>query len=262
MTPDEFRQAGHQVVDWLADYLSNPGRYPVLSRNHPGQLIDALPDHAPEDGEEWQQIFADFERHVVPAVTHWNHPGFMAYFANTASPPGILGEMLAAGLNANGILWKSSPAVTELEQVTLRWLRQWMGLGDEWFGVIHDTASTGVMHANSNSVLGTDTTGSRVTGRVNSQGALHASPTGIAHASANSVLKGSTVVSGLLTGLAAGMPVSFNGNTVGTVNRIVTSNDGTVRRVLVTGTDGRTYSLSPTTLSLSGGILTTTTFRG
>ena len=125
-----------------------------------------------------------------------------------------------------------------------------------------NASATGVMHANSNSVLGTDTTGSRVTGRVNSQGALHASPTGIAHASANSVLKGSTVVSGLLTGLAAGMPVSFNGNTVGTVNRIVTSNDGTVRRVLVTGTDGRTYSLSPTTLSLSGGILTTTTFRG
>ena len=138
---------GHQVVDWLADFLADPGRYPVLSRNRPGELIDALPPSGPEAGEDWASIFQDFERHVVPAVTHWNHPGFMAYFANTASPPGILGEMLAAGLNANGILWKSSPAVTELEQVALSWLRQWMGLSDEWFGIIHDTASTGVMHA-------------------------------------------------------------------------------------------------------------------
>jgi aromatic-L-amino-acid decarboxylase len=147
MTPDEFRKAGHQVVDWLADYLADPSKYPVLSRNRPGELIDALPNSGPETGESWEQIFQDFERHVIPAVTHWNHPGFMAYFANTASPPGILGEMLAAGLNANGILWKSSPAVTELEQVALSWLRQWMGLADEWFGVIHDTASSGVMHA-------------------------------------------------------------------------------------------------------------------
>jgi len=147
MSPEEFRKAGHQVVDWLADYLADPTQYPVLSRNQPGQLIDALPPSGPEAGEAWDQIFQDFERHVVPAVTHWNHPGFMAYFANTASPPGILGEMLAAGLNTNGILWKSSPAVTELEQVALSWLRQWMGLTDEWFGVIHDTASTGVMHA-------------------------------------------------------------------------------------------------------------------
>jgi len=147
MSPEEFRKAGHQVVDWLADYLADPTQYPVLSRNQPGQFIDALPPSGPEAGEAWDQIFQDFERHVVPAVTHWNHSGFMAYFANTASPPGILGEMLAAGLNTNGILWKSSPAVTELEQVALSWLRQWMGLTDEWFGVIHDTASTGVMHA-------------------------------------------------------------------------------------------------------------------
>ena len=147
MSPEEFRKAGHQVVDWLADYLADPGRYPVLSRNRPGELIDALPPAGPETGEDWEPIFQDFERHIVPAVTHWNHPGFMAYFANTASPPGILGEMLAAGLNANGILWKSSPAVTELEQVVLSWLRQWMGLAEEWFGIIHDTASTGVMHA-------------------------------------------------------------------------------------------------------------------
>jgi len=147
MSPEEFRSAGHQVVDWIANYLADAGKYPVLSRNAPGQLIDALPTSGPESGEPWPQIFHDFEQHVIPAVTHWNHPGFMAYFANTASAPGILAEMLIAGLNTNGILWKSSPAVTELEQVVLSWLRQWMGLSDEWFGVIHDTASTGVMHA-------------------------------------------------------------------------------------------------------------------
>src|SRR5262249_43642001 len=122
MSPDEFRKAGHQVVDWLADYLSDPTKYPVLSRNRPGELIDSLPPSGPEAGEPWEEIFKDFQRHIVPAVTHWNHPGFMAYFANTASPPGILGEMLAAGLNSNGLLWKSSPAVTELEQVALSWL--------------------------------------------------------------------------------------------------------------------------------------------
>ena len=147
MSPEEFRKAGHEVVDWLADYLSDPAKYPVLSRNRPGELIDALPAKGPETGEAWETIFADFQRQVVPAVTHWNHPGFMAYFATTASPPGILGEMLAAGLNTNGILWKSSPAVTELEQVALGWLRQWMGLAEDWFGIIFDTASTGVMHA-------------------------------------------------------------------------------------------------------------------
>jgi aromatic-L-amino-acid decarboxylase len=147
MSPEEFRKAGHQVVDWLADYLTDPSKYPVLSRNRPGQLIDALPPSAPETGEEWPAIFADFERLIIPALTHWNHPGFMAYFATTSSPPGILGEMLAAGLNTNGILWKSSPAVTELEQVSLGWLRQWIGLPDEWFGIIFDTASTGTMHA-------------------------------------------------------------------------------------------------------------------
>lgn len=146
MSPEEFRKAGHQVVDWLADYLTDPTQYPALSRNRPGELIDALPPSGPETGEPWGQIFQDFQRQVLPAVTHWNHPGFMAYFATTASPPGILGEMLTAGLNTNGILWKSSPAVTELEQVTLGWLRQWMGLQDHWFGMIHDTASTGVMH--------------------------------------------------------------------------------------------------------------------
>jgi len=147
MSPDEFRRMGHKVVDWLADYQQHPTRYPVLSRVKPGEVTDALPLHGPNQGEAMEAILHDFEKTIVPGLTHWNSPGFMAYFANTASGPGILGEMLAAGLNANGILWKTSPALTELEQVTLGWLRDWMGLPSSWFGMIHDTASISTLHA-------------------------------------------------------------------------------------------------------------------
>jgi hypothetical protein len=126
-----------------------------------------------------------------------------------------------------------------------------------------NASPTGIMHANPNSALDVDaTTGTRIHGRANSQGLLHASPTGVAHANANSVLKGNTVVSGPLAGLAAGMTVQFNGSAFGTVSRIATSSDGTVRRVMVTGTNGKLYSLSPSTLTLSGGILTATKVRG
>jgi aromatic-L-amino-acid decarboxylase len=147
MLPEDFRRFGHEVVDWIAEYLSHPERYPVLPKVAPGDLIDALPSAGPERGEPMERILADFEKFIVPATTHWNHPGFLAYFANTSPGPGILGEMLAAALNANGMLWKTSPAVTELEQVTLGWLRDWMGLPADWFGMIHDTASTATMHA-------------------------------------------------------------------------------------------------------------------
>jgi aromatic-L-amino-acid decarboxylase len=113
----------------------------------PGELTDALPSHGPEKGEPMEAILADFERLIVPACTQWNHPGFLAYFANSGTPEGVLGELLAAALNGNGMLWKTSPAVTELEQVTLRWLRQWSGLPEDWFGLIYDTASVSSMHA-------------------------------------------------------------------------------------------------------------------
>jgi aromatic-L-amino-acid/L-tryptophan decarboxylase len=147
MTPDEFRRHGHEAIDWIADFLANPMRYPVLPAVKPGELTDALPASGPERGEPMEQIFADFERLIVPATTHWNHPGFMAYFANSSTGEGILGELFTAALNSNGMLWKTSPAVTELEQVALRWLRQWSGLPEEWFGLIYDTASTSSMHA-------------------------------------------------------------------------------------------------------------------
>ena len=147
MPPEEFRKIAHEVVDWMADYLASVERYPVLPRIKPGELVDALPPCGPEHGEAMSAILDDFRRQIVPAATHWNHPGFMAYFAISASGPGILGEMLSATLNMNGMLWKTSPAVVELEQVTLDWLRRWIGLAGPQFGIIFDTASTSSMHA-------------------------------------------------------------------------------------------------------------------
>ncbi len=147
MTPDEFRRHGHEAIEWIARFLENPGRYPVLPPVKPGELTDALPSRGPEKGEPMEDILADFNRLIVPAMTQWNHPGFMAYFANSATGEGILGELLTAAINGNGMLWKTAPAVTELEQVALRWLREWSGLPDDWFGLIFDTASTSSMHA-------------------------------------------------------------------------------------------------------------------
>jgi len=147
MSPEEFRASAHQVVDWIADYLRDIREYPVLPNVEPGHLIDSLPSSGPEQGEPMETILDDFKKLIVPGVTHWNHPRFFAYFSISASGPGILGEMLATALNVNHMLWKSSPAATELEQVTLGWFRQWLGLPDEFFGMIHDTASMASMHA-------------------------------------------------------------------------------------------------------------------
>src|ERR1051325_10319053 len=144
---EDFRRAGHETVDWIAEYLSNVADMPVLAQTKPGELLDALPKSAPEKGEPFDAILRDFDRLVMPAVTQWNHPRFFAYFASTGSTPAILGEMLAAALNTNGLHWLTSPAVAELEQVALDWLRQWIGLPEGWTGVIYDTASTTSMHA-------------------------------------------------------------------------------------------------------------------
>jgi aromatic-L-amino-acid/L-tryptophan decarboxylase len=147
MSPEEFRASAHQVVDWMADYLRDIRDYPVLATPEPGALIDRLPKHGPEHGEPMDGILKDFRELIVPGLTHWNHPRFFAYFAITASGPGILGEMLAATMNVQHMLWKAGPSATELEQVTLGWLREWLKLPPEFFGMIHDTASTATMHA-------------------------------------------------------------------------------------------------------------------
>ena len=147
MDPEAFRREAHRLADWIADYLVNPSQYPVLSRISPGDIIGRLPPEAPEQGEPFERIFDDFERLIVPGLTHWNHPGFFAYFAITASGPGILGEFLSAALNQQAMLWRTSPAATELEAVTLTWLRQMMNLPESFEGVIYDTASISTLHA-------------------------------------------------------------------------------------------------------------------
>ena len=147
MDPETLRLYGHQVVDWIADYLGHVGEYPVLARTAPGDIRHAFPEKPPLEPESMEAILADFERIILPGITHWNSPGFLAYFGITGSGPGILGEMLAGALNVNAMLWRTSPAATELEQVTLDWLRQMLGLPHPLFGVINDTASSGVLYA-------------------------------------------------------------------------------------------------------------------
>ena len=119
----------------------------MLSRARPGEIKAALPPSPPTRPEPLAEVLADVERLIVPGLTHWNHPGFFAYFATSSSTPGILGEMLSAAFNVNGMLWRSSPAATELELVVLDWLRQMLGLPAGLFGVIHDTASSSVLVA-------------------------------------------------------------------------------------------------------------------
>jgi aromatic-L-amino-acid/L-tryptophan decarboxylase len=147
MGAEEFRRHGHELIDWVADYLTNAETYPVLAQVRPGELRAQLPNAPPERGEAMEEIVSDVGRLVVPALTHWNHPSFFAYFATSASGPGILGELLAAAFDAKAMLWRTSPASTELEEVALDWLRQLMGLPAEFGGVIYDTASVATMHA-------------------------------------------------------------------------------------------------------------------
>ena len=147
MDADTFRRHGHHLVEWVADYLSHSARYPVLSRVQPGDVRRALPEVAPAEGEAFDEILADFERVILPGVTHWNHPGFFAYFAITGSAPGVLAELLTAALNVQAMVWKTSPAATELEEVALGWLRQLLGLPSAFEGVIYDTASVATLHA-------------------------------------------------------------------------------------------------------------------
>src|SRR3954453_21509030 len=142
-----FRTHGHELVEWVADYLEHSDRHPGLALGPPGDITAALPDRPPEDPEPFAAIMADFERVLVPGLTHWNHPAFFAYFAITGSAPGILADFLSAALNQQAMLWRTSPAATELEAVTLGWLRQLLGLPDSFEGVIYDTASIATMHA-------------------------------------------------------------------------------------------------------------------
>ena len=144
---DEFRAAAHRLVDWVADYLQNIESYPVLSRAQPGDVEKQFAAAASETGKPHDVLFAEFEEKILPGITHWNHPSFFAYFSITGSQAGILGELLTSAINANGMLWKTSPALTELETLALRWLRDALGLPGNLFGIINDTASINVFLA-------------------------------------------------------------------------------------------------------------------
>jgi aromatic-L-amino-acid decarboxylase len=143
----EFRRHAHGFVDWIADYLENVDRYPVVPRVRPGEVRAQLPPSPPQEGESMEAIFRDFREVIVPGMTHWQHPGWHAYFPANNSPASILGEMLTAGLGAQGMLWQTSPAATELEDLVLDWLRQMLGLPEGLQGVIQDTASTATLCA-------------------------------------------------------------------------------------------------------------------
>jgi aromatic-L-amino-acid decarboxylase len=145
--PEDFRRLAHEVSDWVAGYLADVGEMPVLPRVAPGDTRARLPAAPPEVGEPMDDALEDFRDIIVPGITHWNHPAFHAYFSITASGPGILGEMLTAALNVNAMVWRSSPAATELEELTMDWLRQLVGLPASFDGVINDTASSSTLYA-------------------------------------------------------------------------------------------------------------------
>jgi aromatic-L-amino-acid decarboxylase len=141
MDIESFRHDGHRLIDWIAEYLAHPERYPVLAQVEPGQVRRSLPEEPPEKPEPLEAILQDVEKIIAPGLTHWNHPGFFAYFAISGSGPGILGELLSAAFNVNAMLWRTAPAATELEELVLDWLRKLLGLPPEFMGLINDTAS-------------------------------------------------------------------------------------------------------------------------
>src|SRR2546428_7074133 len=147
MPAEDFRRFGHEIVDWIADYFDHIEDLPVLAQIEPGDLKAQLPASPPEQGESMDKILADVDRLIVPALTHWSHPSFFAYFATSTSAPGIFGEMLSAAFDVKSMLWRTSPASTELEEVVLDWLRQMLGLDTGFSGFIYDTASVSSMHA-------------------------------------------------------------------------------------------------------------------
>ncbi len=147
LSAEIFQKYGCDIVSWIANYLENMDEYPVLSPLSPGAVKEKLPSSPPLEPDDFATIWEDFQNIILPGITHWNHPRFFAYFSITGSYPGIIGELLASALNVNAMLWKTSPAATELEEVVLNWLRQMVGLPAGFVGVINDTASVGSLCA-------------------------------------------------------------------------------------------------------------------
>lgn len=147
MTPDEFREYGHRVIDWIADYrarlAAHPTDQPVMSTATPGSIKTQLPCEPPATPESFDDVMRDFAEIVLPGVTHWQHPSFYGFFPATASLPAVLGDLMSSGLGVLGINWQACPALTELEETVVDWMRRMVDLSDAWQGVIYDTASTG-----------------------------------------------------------------------------------------------------------------------
>jgi aromatic-L-amino-acid decarboxylase len=147
MSAEDFRRFGHEIVDWIAEYFENIETFPVLSQNEPNELKNALPKSAPVGGEDFAEVLKDVDKLILPAVTHWNHPNFHGLFSTSTSSVGVFGEMLSAAFDMKAMLWRTSPASTELEEVVLDWLRQMMCLPADFKGIIYDTASVSTLHA-------------------------------------------------------------------------------------------------------------------
>jgi len=166
-TTTDFRKTAHALADWIGDYFDHIDDYRVLSNVAPGEVGKQFAGAASESGKPYDALLTEFAQKILPGITHWNHPSFFAYFSITGSQAGVVGEMLSAALNINGMLWRTSPAVTELETVALRWLRDALGLPPSLFGIINDTASINVFLAlaAARESLGLDIRGQGMTGR-------------------------------------------------------------------------------------------------
>jgi aromatic-L-amino-acid decarboxylase len=147
MSPEEFRKAGHQLIDWIADYRTHVGGFNVMARTAPGEVRERLPASPPDSPESFDAILSDLEKIILPGLSHWQHPNFFGYFPSNGLLSSVLGDYASTGLGVLGLSWQSSPALTELEEVTTDWMRQMVGLSDAWSGVIQDTASTSTLVA-------------------------------------------------------------------------------------------------------------------
>jgi len=147
MNKEQFKKYGYELIDWIADYLETVEKFPVRSEVKPGDIKKRLPSSPPSQPEEMDRILDDFEKIIIPGITHWEHPCWFAYFPSNNSPASILGELLSAGLGTQGMVWQTSPSATELEEVVMDWLRQMIGLPEAYVGVIQDTASTATLCA-------------------------------------------------------------------------------------------------------------------
>ncbi|MDF1611993.1 pyridoxal phosphate-dependent decarboxylase family protein [Stygiobacter electus] len=147
MSKDEFISVGKKLINWSAHYLENIESFPVLPNVKPGEIKNKLPQSPPESAEDFESIISDLDKIILPGITHWQHPNFMAYFASTASGPGILADLISSTFNSNGMIWKTSPSLTELEQTVLIWYRKILGFPENFKGLVYDTASVSSLHA-------------------------------------------------------------------------------------------------------------------